>query len=229
MKGYRIDTHVHTAEVSPCGKIPAEEVVKLYIEQNYDAIIITDHYHDEYFDSLDTDKWEEKVDSYLSGYRTAVKYGKEAGLNILLGIELRFAGHPNDFLVYGLDEDFLYNNPELYKLTPEEFTELRKGTGIVMFQAHPFRKKMEVEKNEYLDGIEVINGNPRHDSDNNTAYRHALKNNLRMLSGSDFHQYTDIARGGLVLTEKITTSKDFADYIMNHSDIKLIGQSLLSA
>ena len=138
-------------------------------------------------------------------------------------------GHPNDFLVYGLDEDFLYNNPELYKLTPEEFTELRKGTGIVMFQAHPFRKKMEVEKNEYLDGIEVINGNPRHDSDNNTAYRHALKNNLRMLSGSDFHQYTDIARGGLVLTEKITTSKDFADYIMNHSDIKLIGQSLLSA
>ena len=61
MKGYRIDTHVHTAEVSPCGKIPAEEVVKLYIEQNYDAIIITDHYHDEYFDSLDTDKWEEKA------------------------------------------------------------------------------------------------------------------------------------------------------------------------
>ncbi len=146
MTSYRIDTHVHTAEVSPCGKIPAKEVVKLYKEKNYDAIIITDHYHEEYFDSLATDSWKEKVDSYLSGYRTAVECGKTAGLNILLGIELRFADHPNDFLVYGLDEDFLYNNPELYKLTPEEFTNLRKGRGIVMFQAHPFRKKMEVEK-----------------------------------------------------------------------------------
>ncbi len=149
------------------------------------------------------------------------------GINILLGIELRFNNHANDFLVYGIDEEFLYNNPELYKLTPAEFTELKNGKGIMLFQAHPFRKKMKIEKNKYLDGIEVINGNPRHDSDNSTAYKHAVDNKLRMLSGSDFHQHPDIARGGLILNEKIKSSKEFADYILGNKSITLIGKSLL--
>ncbi len=229
MVNYRIDTHIHTAEVSSCGKVAAETMVRAYKENGYDAVIITDHYYSGYFDSLPVQKWEDKIDLYLSGYRTAVKEGEKAGLNILLGIELRFDTHPNDFLVYGIDEEFLYNNPEIYKKTPAEFTELKKGRGIVLYQAHPFRKNMEIEKNEYLDGIEVINGNPRHDSNNIRAYRHAVENSLRMLSGSDFHQPQDIARGGLIICEKPESSIDFAAYLLENKKIKLIGEENLSA
>jgi len=49
---YKYDTHVHTKEVSPCGKVPAIEVVKLYKDAGYHGIVITDHYCDSFFESL---------------------------------------------------------------------------------------------------------------------------------------------------------------------------------
>ncbi len=228
MTGYIIDTHVHTSEVSSCGRVHAEEIVELYSDKKYNALVITDHYFEAYFESLGNISWEKKIDSYLKGYRTARKAGKKAGIDVFLGIELRFNTHPNDFLVYGADEDFLYDFPELYRMTPKEFSELKKGKDIALFQAHPFREKMEIEKNEHIDGIEVINGNPRHDSKNMVAYNHALKNNLRMLSGSDFHQYQDLARGGIITERIIKSSGDFAQYLLNNEPKKLIGESLLA-
>ena len=114
-------------------------------------------------------------------------------------------------------------------MTPEKFAELKQGKGIAFFQAHPFRPEMEVEKNEYLDGIEVINGNPRHDSKNMKAFNHARKNKLRMLSGSDFHQYQDLARGGIITDRIFESSKDFAQFLLNNGSKEMIGESLLTA
>ncbi|MDX9801168.1 MAG: PHP domain-containing protein [Spirochaetia bacterium] len=223
MNNYKIDTHVHTSEVSSCGKVPAADVARLYKEQNYDAIVITDHYYSGYFDSLFSLRWEEKIDSYLEGYRIAKAEGEKIGLKVLLGIEMRFDIHPNDYLIYGVDEEFLYRNPEMYRMTPEKFTRFKEGKGLAVFQAHPFRARMEIERNEYLDGIEVMNGNPRHDSNNCMAYNHALSNNLRMLSGSDFHQLPDLARGGLFMEELPESSTGFADYMLKNKIVDLIG------
>ena len=229
MNNYKIDTHVHTAEVSSCGKVPAAEVARLYKQQNYDAIIITDHYYSGYFDSLFSVRWEDKVDAYLQGYRIAKAEGQKIGLKVLLGIEMRFDIHPNDYLIYGLDEEFLYKNPEMFRMTLPEFTAFKKGKGLAVFQAHPFRARMEIEKNEYLDGIEVMNGNPRHDSNNCRAYKHALSNNLRMLSGSDFHQVPDLASGGLFMEEMPADSREFADYLIGNRKVNLIGDLVLCA
>ena len=38
-KTYLFDTHVHTAEVSPCGTVKAEKMVKLYRESGYSGMI----------------------------------------------------------------------------------------------------------------------------------------------------------------------------------------------
>ena len=40
-----LDTHVHTCQVSPCGKVPAKEMIELYKEAGYGGVIITDHYY----------------------------------------------------------------------------------------------------------------------------------------------------------------------------------------
>ncbi len=229
MNTYTIDTHVHTAEVSSCGKVPACELVELYAAKKYDALIITDHYYRDYFESLGAGSWKEKTDIYLTGYRKAKAKGEKLGLKILLGIELRFDISPNDYLVYGMDEEFLYNNPELYKMVPSDFYAFKKGKGLAFYQAHPFRKNMTVEKTEYIDGIEVMNGNPRHDSNNLLAYRHAEQNKLRMLSGSDFHQRQDLAGGGVIIEELPITSTQFAEYILGDRKIELIGKSSLCA
>ena len=229
MNSFIIDTHVHTSEVSSCGKVPACEVVKLYADKKYNALIITDHYYRDYFESLGSISWKEKIDIYLTGFRKAKSKGGKLGLEILLGIELRFDQGPNDYLVYGMDENFLYNNPELYKMTPSEFYRFKKDKGLAVYQAHPFRANMTAEKPENLDGIEVLNGNPRHNSFNKSAYAYASVNKLRMLSGSDFHQPQDLALGGLIIDELPLTSREFADYILGNKKIELIGISALTA
>ena len=68
-----LDTHVHTSQVSPCGKVPAEEMIELYKEAGYGGVIITDHYYKGYFESLGNRPWEEKIQSFLSGYKAALR------------------------------------------------------------------------------------------------------------------------------------------------------------
>ena len=41
---YRYDLHVHTKEVSPCGKLTVEETVDLYKAKGYDGFWLTNHF-----------------------------------------------------------------------------------------------------------------------------------------------------------------------------------------
>jgi len=222
MTAYKYDTHVHTSEVSYCGKVPAEEAVRLYKDAGYDGIVITDHFFDLYFEALGDISWNEKIDCYLEGYRTACEAGKAIGLKVLLGMEIRFPENINDYLVFGIDEEFLRKNRELYRLGLRKFRALTKDKGIMIFQAHPFRSGMVLAPPELLDGIEVYNGNPRHDSRNDMAYGYAQKNGLLMSSGSDFHHTVDLARGGIITSERINDSRDLVDVIRNDKIIRLI-------
>lgn len=203
---FLIDTHVHTSEVSPCGKMGARETVERYAAAGYGALVITDHYHAGYFGQFEGLRWEEQVARYLVGYRAARECGEALGVAVLLGAELRFSytSSPNDYLVYGIDEAFLLEHPRLYDCPAAEVAGLLHERGGLLFQAHPYRPGLTREHLEYLDGVEVYNGNPRHDSHNDRAAALAERFGLRAISGSDCHQAEDVARGGLRLDRPVT-------------------------
>ena len=94
---FRMDMHVHTAETSPCGKVPAADVVALYKQRGYDGIVITDHYFNKFFKDKTLLTWREQMDLYLAGYRAAKAAGDALGLMVLQGMELRFKGASDDF------------------------------------------------------------------------------------------------------------------------------------
>lgn len=213
MNTYLYDTHVHTSEVSPCAFVPAAEMVRLYKAAGYHGIIITDHYYDGYFESLGSLPWEEKLNHYLSGYRCASKEGQKAGLQVLMGLELRFQGTDEDYLVYGVDPSFLLTYPELYSMDLKSFRKFADDHDLVVIQAHPFRQWVTPAPPHLLDGVEVFNGNPRHNSHNNKAYRYAQENKLAMIAGSDAHRTEDVGRGGIILKERILSSREFAENI----------------
>src|SRR5690554_7795245 len=104
---YKYETHLHTGETSVCGRIKGAEAARLYKAAGYDGIIVTDHYNRGYFQrrfaygSGRKFTWTEKIDKFLSGYRGALEEGKRLGLAVLLGMEIRFNGSRNDYLVYG--------------------------------------------------------------------------------------------------------------------------------
>ena len=166
---YLIELHCHAAEVSGCSTLSGAQLADLYKSYDYHAIVIMDHYYKGFFDGLGDIPWNEKVDRFLLGYRNAKKRGDEIGLSVILGMELRFNNNSNDYLIFGLDESILYDHPELYNLGVREFSQFARDNGLLFIQAHPFREWMVVINHDYLDGIEIYNAHPWHNSRNYLA------------------------------------------------------------
>lgn len=200
---FKLDTHVHTSQTSPCGRISADEVVRLYKEKGYDGIIVTDHYSQAIFDSWGDMPWDETVEKFLSGYRLAKQTGDKIGIKVYLGIELRFKENSNDYLVFGITEELLKSHPEIVHMTPEEFRIFADENSLAFFQAHPFRPGIVLKYNT-VHGCEVYNGHYNQKNQNHVAYEYAEQNQLLKSSGSDCHQYNDVGNGGIILKTEPT-------------------------
>lgn len=208
---YLTELHAHTTEVSPCADLTAPEVAERYIAAGYSTLVVTDHYCDYVIDNAGN-SWEEKIDHYLTGYRSMKEYAK-GRLNVLLGCELRFLENHNDYLVYGMDEDFLFAHPELHRMTLKTFSEFSREHGLLLIQAHPFRHRMTVVNPNLVDGIEVFNGHRGHDSRNQIADMWARRYGLLRSSGSDFHHPDSVESGGIITEEPITSSRQLIDIL----------------
>ena len=139
MERFLIDIHVHTSEVSGCGQVKAEDGVRMYHSAGYQGLMITDHFHKQYFESLKPESWEKKIDQYLEGYHKAQKEGQRLGMEILLGMEFRNCETDNDFLIIGVTEEFLYTHPFLYELPLTKAIDVFHQHGMLVIQAHPVR------------------------------------------------------------------------------------------
>lgn len=204
---YKYELHCHTGCVSRCGRVEPEEIVKLYIEKGYDGIVVTDHYSPMTFEP----NWcpQKQIDFYLSGYRRmkaeAEKSGKD--FTVLLGMELRHYGTANDYLIYGIDEGFLYSAGNLMKPWEKKMYSLCHSKGFLVFQAHPFRTGIRRCDEHYIDGIEIYNGKTN-EKLNKKAEVWARESGKLMCSGSDFHTKAHTARGGIITKEKINNNCD---------------------
>lgn len=201
----KLEMHAHTKEVSPCGQLWAAELVELYHQGGYGGLVITDHYFDGYFRSLEENledkNWEAQVDAYLRGGVEARKAAEAHGMRVYHGLELRFKGSNNDYLVYGVTRDFLLTHPRLDQLTPAMMRHLCDQAGLLLFQAHPFRPGLTREDPCLLDGLEVHNGHPFQENHNDLALSFAREHHLPFLSGSDCHDIRHACRGGILCNE----------------------------
>ncbi len=214
---FRVDTHIHTSEVSPCGKLTARETVEGYRKAGYDAICISDHLNRGILKKYDGG-WKEKIERWLLGYREARKAGEEVGLRVFLAAEVKLdeanAECWNEYLLYGLTEQFLLENEELIALPFEKFVSLAHKNNLLVVQAHPFRPHMKTYRPDLLDGVEAYNGNARNESHNEEALAFAYYHHLRPLSGSDCHQLEDMGRGGIILEQQADTIFQLKDIIV---------------
>ena len=207
------ETHMHTSEISHCGHIRADEMVRLYKEAGYNTVCVTDHFMYNFFIRLGDIPWEEKTAIFLSGYYKAKKTGDDLGVNVILAPEFHFMGSPNDFVVYGITKAFLDAHPELPDMTIEEFYPLAKENGLFIVQAHPYRDDVCYPTPDYVDGVEVYNSNPRHFDYSEKTAELAEKYALYITAGSDAHQMCDIGLAGLISDEEIKNSEELVELI----------------
>lgn len=219
---YLYESHFHTAEVSGCAHVNAQDAVNLYKNAGYSGVVVTDHFYQHGFENkYEGNTWQEKIDYYLRGYRLAKELATD-DFAVILGLEARFeVDNDNDYLVYGLDEEFLYEHEWLTKWTLEDFKKLAEKNEITVIQAHPFRKYSTITPPREIDGIEIYNGNRRHDSSNDFAELWAKKHGFITTAGSDFHEYEDLARAGMAFDRFVTNSKEFrAELLSGRYELK---------
>lgn len=208
------DTHVHTSQVSKCSRITGKELARLYKKAGYDGIVITDHIVYYYWKEAMAQNmsWEAFARNHMEGFLAAKAEGDKIGLKVHYGCELRFNDNSdNDYLVYGMTNDFLVSNPDVMEWGIKKFSEIAEKNGFLVFQAHPFRNNMVVKNPEYLFGVEVHNGNPHKEHFERNAFANlwAERFNLKKIAGSDCHMPEQAARAGLCFYKDVSTEEDF--------------------
>ncbi len=203
---YKYELHCHTGCVSRCGRVEPEKILKLYMEKGYNGIVVTDHYSPMTFKLSKLSCPQKEMDFYLEGYRR-MKRASESDFTVLLGVELRHYFTANDYLIYGITEEFLYNAGNLLNVWEKEVKRLCEKNGFLVYQAHPFRTGIRRCRSDYIDGVEVYNGKTKKKL-NDRAYQWARDENKLMVSGSDFHTEKNLARGGIITDEPIKTNRD---------------------
>lgn len=212
----KIELHTHSKEISNCGHLSLEELIELYKNAGYDAMVLCNHFNTITANLLLAKKGITDLHkAYFDCVERAVEIGREKGLLVLGGCELRFDHNENDYLVFGMTAEVCRDWKKICAMKEEEFSAFAKENGILFYQAHPFRNRMSVVNPEYLFGIEVQNTHPRHDSRNDIAKMWAEKYNLHKIAGSDCHQIQDVGTSAIYTDYEVRNMDDLVHVLRN--------------
>ena len=228
------ETHMHTAPISACAKYPAWQMAKAYKEAGYTGIIITDHNWGGNCSLKRSKPFTEWVTEFVTGYEQAKEYGDNVGLQVFFGYEAGYQG--TEFLIYGVDGNWLKKNPEIQTATVKEQYEMIHDAGGMVIHAHPFREEPYIPEirlfPEYVDGVEGINAtHSNHLSKSHNvkefddrAVQYANEHQLPITAGSDMH-WIQLFGGGMAFKRKLDSIADYKaallegeDYILTNGD-----------
>lgn len=220
---FKTELHAHTSPVSMCSQIPAAELAGIYSALGYSAIAVTNHFEPS---ALSRDK-NEFIEYYINDYETVRREGEKLGLNVILGIELRFTTNINDYLVYGICGDDLYKIYDYLDTDIETFYKEYKNDRNVILQAHPFRDGMERAPVNSIDGIETFNVHPGHNSRVAIASKYAAEHDMLVTCGTDYHHHGHEGLAALLSKFAPKDSYSLAALIKSRDYMFNIGGSLI--
>jgi len=216
---YKYETHLHTSEGSKCGASSGAMQAQAYYDAGYTGIIVTDHFFNGN-SAIDRElPWEERVTQFCMGYENAKRKGDEIGLDVFFGWEANF--NATEFLVYGLDKEWLLKHDDILSWDVKEHYEHVKADGGMIVHAHPFREANYIKEirlfPDYVDGVEVYNvSNERINHQFNIeALKYAKANELPMTGGTDSHNAIHTS-GGMIFDRKLNSIYDYMDAIYHH-------------
>lgn len=208
---YKIEAHAHTFPMSPCADFTPEEVIEKYSQLNFNAIVITNHFSKYLFNEESKDC---VIKRFLDDYHKALETAKKYNINVILGMEIRFPENCNDYLVYGIEESDISTLFDLTLTDYKTFYKTFKNDHNVILQAHPFRANMTLQDPEFLDGIEVFNMHPGHNSKIGIAAQYAANYpHFIKICGTDFHHNGHQGLGAILLKTLPKNSFEFAEIL----------------
>lgn len=214
----KLETHCHSQGGSGCARSAPDLIAKRYFEEGYGGIVLTNHYYKRGYDTYPGETHKEKLDYYFSLYRDMQKECQKYGMKSFFGAEIQVVSPPDtyqEFMLYGFDEKFLYDNAPLFTYTQEELFTLADKNGLLLYQTHPFRNRVFTGDYRFMHGAEAFNGHINHFNNNGKANAFCEEHNLIKLSGTDFHDPDQAITGGIYIPESINTNVELKDYILS--------------
>ena len=227
---YLYETHLHTSQGSACAHNTGVQMARACKEYGYTGIIVTEH---NWNGNTAVDRslsWEEWVDLFFRGYEDAKAEGERIGLDVFFGYEAGYQG--TEFLIYGIDKEWLKRTPEIRDASVEEQYALVHEAGGMVIHAHPFRQAAYIPKTrlypEWVDGVEGVNAahsNPKsiehyHPDYDEKAIAYAREHGLRITAGSDIH-VADLFGGGVAFRRKLRSCEDYVQAVLGGEDYVL--------
>ena len=209
---YIYETHCHTMENSRCSRITAKELVELYVSKNYTGIVITDHFTGpttvpSYYN------WKERVEHFHQGFEAAKNEGEKLGLDVFFSLEYTDLG--NDFLLYGIERDFLLENPDLPEIGMTAVLQRAREAGAFIIHAHPFLEADYIDSirlvPNHVDAVEVMNVY-KGENYNKRALWYAEEYGLLKTGGSDMHHFNQ-KLSGITVEHRAESILDLAEQI----------------
>lgn len=208
---YRYETHCHTEYASACSQLDARTLVRLYKENGYDGIVVTDHFLNGNTAVDLTAPWSSQIGGFCAGFEKAAAEGERQGLKVFFGFEYSYLG--TDFLIYGMGKEFLEGHPGLLDLGVRAFLALAREKGALCIQAHPYREADYIDHIRLfpsdVDGLETVNAG-RSSRCNRLADVLADEYALLKTGGSDLHTAGQPVLSGIETAEPLA---DIADFI----------------
>lgn len=197
---YKIETHLHTRYSSGCSELDETYLIPEYLKKGFLGLAITDHYNRDTFieKGIDLSAPGDKLTPFLEGYYRMKEAGEKEGMRIYRGAEIRFDESDNDYLIYDYPDDLLADPEAVISMGLEAFSALSRAAGAILIQAHPFRNRCVPADPRFLDGVEIRNVHPHHDSRNHLAEVFGKECGGIQLCGSDCHHPNHQGLGGIL-------------------------------
>ena len=213
---YLYETHMHTSEGSACGEVAGADYIDFMKALGYSGMIVTDHFFNGNCAVDNRLPWEARVREYVKGYEHAKAAAEGKDFDVLFGVEFNFEG--DEYLIYGIDEEWIIAHPEIMDMTRQELHTAVHDAGAIMVQAHPYRERCYLSDirltPDVCDGVEIYNAS-NSDNENALAYQYAKKLGVPVTGGSDIHYFNRDMMGGMVLPRRISDTKEFVQILMD--------------
>ncbi len=224
---YLYETHLHTSEASSCAVSTGKDMANACKTAGYTGIFVTNH---NWHGNTRIDRtlpWDQWIEHFWQAFEETLRWGSRIGLDVFFGYEAAY--HGTEFLIYGIDKEWLISHPEIENATVEEQYALIHAAGGIVIHAHPFREEPYIPKirlfPDYVDGVEGINAthsNPRSPSHNDPAFdkraiAYSREHHLPMTAGSDIHT-KQLLRGGMAFKRRLHFIQDYCEAIRSDED-----------
>jgi hypothetical protein len=218
---YKYETHLHTSFASACAHSKGSEYIRRYIDLGYSGLVVTDHFFNGNTAISPKLPWKEWVNQFCRGYEEARNEGEKLGFDVFFGWEETFSGC-DDYLIYGLDKEWLIAHPEVRTWTRGQQYKAVKEAGGCVVQAHPFRQHYYIKKvvlsSGCVDAVEAANAGNSESSYDALAMRYADKFGLPYTAGTDIHDARMVDEQcvfGTLFKNRLKSIADFVDAVCN--------------